>query len=52
MTESQRALVRKRGELARILEQLRTPGLQAGIARELRKHVATREREIIELEQG
>jgi hypothetical protein len=36
-TERQRALVNK---LACILEQLRTPGLRQGIARELRNHVA------------
>ena len=50
-TERQRALVRKREELARVLDQLRTPGLRQGIARELRKHVAILEREIAELEQ-
>jgi hypothetical protein len=51
-TERQRVLVRKREELARVLDQLRTPGLRRGIARELRKHVAILEREIAELEQG
>jgi hypothetical protein len=45
------ALVRKREELARVLERLRSPGLRQGIARELRKHVAILEREIAELEQ-
>jgi bifunctional non-homologous end joining protein LigD len=45
-TERQRALVRKREELARVLEQLRTPGLRQGIARELRNHVTILEREI------
>jgi hypothetical protein len=50
--ERQRALVRKREELARMLEQLRVPGLRQGIARELRKHIAILEREIAELEQG
>jgi hypothetical protein len=43
--------VRKREELARVLERLRSPGLRQGIARELRKHVAILEREIAELEQ-
>ena len=33
-------------ELARVLEHLGTPGLYPGIARELRKQVATLEREI------
>jgi hypothetical protein len=46
-----RALVRKREELARVLERLRSPGLRQGIARELREHVAILEREITELEQ-
>jgi bifunctional non-homologous end joining protein LigD len=50
-TERQRALVRKREELARMLEQLRVPGLRQGIARELRKHIAILEKEIAELEQ-
>ena len=49
-TERQRALVRKREELARVLEQLRAPGLRQPIARELRKHVAILERGIAELE--
>jgi hypothetical protein len=39
-------LVRKREELACVLEQQRTPGLHQGIARELRKHVAILNREI------
>jgi hypothetical protein len=46
LTEAQKALAKKREELARVLEQLRTPGLRLGIARELRKHVAILEREI------
>jgi hypothetical protein len=49
-TERQRALVRKREELARVLEQLRTPGLRQGIARELRNHLAILDREIADLE--
>jgi hypothetical protein len=51
-TERQRALVKKREELARVLERLRSPGLRQGIARELRMHVAILEREIAELEQA
>jgi hypothetical protein len=51
MTEAQKTLAKKREELARVLEQLRTPSLRQGIARELRKHVAILEREIAELEQ-
>jgi hypothetical protein len=50
-TERQRALVRKREELARVLEQLRAPGLRQTIARGLRKHVEILEREIAELDQ-
>ena len=49
MTEGQRALRKKREELARVLERLRSPGLTPGMARELRKHVAILEREIVEL---
>jgi hypothetical protein len=45
-------LVRKREELAGVLEELKTPGLRQGIARELRKQVAILEREIAELEQA
>jgi hypothetical protein len=51
LTEAQKTLAKKREELARVLEQLRTPSLRQGIARELRKHVAILEREIAELEQ-
>ena len=43
-------LAKKPEELARVLERLRAPGLSAGIARELRKNVATLEREIAELD--
>ena len=39
-TEAQKTLAKKREELARVLEQLRTPGLRQGIAHELRKQVA------------
>jgi hypothetical protein len=49
-TERQRALVRKRQELARALERLRSPGLTSSLARELRKNVANLEREITEPE--
>jgi hypothetical protein len=45
-------LVRKREELARVLEALKTPGLRQGIACELRKQVAIVEWEIAELEQA
>ena len=50
LTEAQMTLAKKREELARVLERLRAPGLSAGIARELRKNVATLEREIAELD--
>ena len=43
-------LARKRQQLARVLEHLRSPGLSSGIARELRKQQAILEREIAELE--
>ena len=45
-TERERTLVKKREEFVRVLEQLRTPGLRQGIARELRNHVTILEREI------
>ena len=51
LTEAQKTLAKKREELARVLERLRSPGLTQGMARELRKHVAILEREIAELEQ-
>ena len=50
MTEAQRTLRKKRGELARVRERLQAPGLSQGIARELRKHIAILEREIAELQ--
>jgi hypothetical protein len=50
LTEPQKALTKKREELARVLERLRSPPLSHGIARELRKQQATLEREIAELE--
>jgi hypothetical protein len=43
---------KKREEIARMIEQLRTPGLRQGIARELHKQIAILEREIAELEQA
>ena len=50
LTEAQ-TLAKKRQELVRVLERLRSPQLSHGIARELRKQQATLEREIAELEQ-
>jgi hypothetical protein len=50
MTEDQKTLKRKREELARVLERLRSPGLTSGLARELLKHVGIPKREIAELE--
>ena len=50
LTEAQKTLAKKRQELARVLERLRSPPLSHGIARELRKQQAILEREIAELE--
>jgi hypothetical protein len=50
ITEEQLTLKKKRGELAHVLERLRSPDLRPGIARELRKQQAILEREIAELE--
>jgi hypothetical protein len=50
LTEGQRALIKKREELARILERLQDPDVPTGIARELLKHVAILKREIAVLE--
>ena len=50
LTEAQKTLVKKRQELARVIERLRSPPLSHGIARELRKQQAILEREIAELE--
>ena len=47
LTEAQKTLAKKRQELARVLEHLQSPGLSTGMARELRKHVAILEREIL-----
>ena len=52
LTEAQQTLARKRPELARVNEHLRSPPLSHGIARELGKQVAILEREIAELEQA
>jgi ATP dependent DNA ligase domain len=51
LTEAQKTLAKKREELARVLEHLRSPGLSPDLTRELRKHVAILEREIAEFEQ-
>jgi len=50
LTEAQQTLARKRLELARVIERLRSPPLSQGMARELKKQVAILEREIAELE--
>jgi hypothetical protein len=47
--EVKEKLTRKRQELARVIERLRSPPLSHGIARELRKQRAILEREIAEL---
>ena len=52
LPEAQKALAKKRDELAMVLERLRSPGPRPGIPRELRKHIAILEREIAELEQA
>jgi hypothetical protein len=52
LTKAEKTLAKKREELARVLEQLRTPGLRQGVTRELRKQVAILELEIAELGQG
>ena len=49
LTEAQQTLARKRQQLARVIERLRSPPLSHGIARELRKQQAILEREIAEL---
>jgi hypothetical protein len=48
-TEDEKALARKRVELARVFERLRDPDLRPGLAREFRKHVEILEREIAAL---
>ena len=52
LTEEQKALIKKREELARVRERLQDPDLRSGKGRELRKHIAILEREIAELKQG
>jgi hypothetical protein len=52
LTEAQKTLARKRQELARVIERLRSPGLTSGLARELCKNVASLEQEIVELERA
>jgi hypothetical protein len=49
---SERELRKKREELRRARERLQAPDVSAGLARELRKLVATLEREIAELAQA
>jgi len=49
ITERNRALAKKREELARVIERLAAPDLRPGIANELRQHVDKLEREIAEL---
>ena len=50
LTEAEKTLAKKRQELARVIERLRSPQLSHGMARELRKNVAILEREIAELD--
>ena len=40
LTEAEKTLTKKRQEHARVLEELRAPGLSAGIGRELRREIA------------
>src|SRR5262249_2434666 len=46
ITERDRALAKKREELARVLERLEAPDVSLGIAKELRRHQALLETEI------
>jgi hypothetical protein len=50
LTEAQKTLAKRRQELARVIERLRSPPLSHGIARELRKQQSILEGEIAELE--
>ena len=50
LTEAQKTLAKKRQELARVIERLRSSPLTQGIARELKKQQAILELEIAELE--
>ena len=52
LTEVQKTLAKKRQELGRVIERLRSPPLSHGMARELRRQVIILEREIAELEQA
>jgi hypothetical protein len=52
LTEAEKTLAKKRQELARVIERLRSPPLSHGIARELRKQQTILEREIAELDQA
>lgn len=49
-TERERALEKKREELARVRDRFEGSNLTAGMARDLRKNVVILEREIAELE--
>jgi bifunctional non-homologous end joining protein LigD len=51
-SEDEKALAKKRVELARVQERLRDPDLRPGLAREFRKHVEILEREIAAFEVG
>jgi hypothetical protein len=50
ISDADRELKKKREELRRVMERLQGPDLSHGMARELRTHVETLEREIGELE--
>ena len=50
LTERDRALVRKREELALVCRRLRDADLSQAVTRELRKHQALLEQQIAELE--
>ena len=52
LTETQKTLAKKRQELSRVIERLRSSPLSQGIARELRKQQSILEGEIAELEQN
>ena len=52
LTEAEKTLAKKRQELARVIERLRSPPLSHGIARKLSKQQAILEREIAELERA
>jgi hypothetical protein len=49
--ERELELQKKKAELARVLERLGAADVRPGLAKELRGHVATLEREIAEMEQ-